>query len=90
MLHVVSLAIDEAAEVEDHTSRLIALAENGSVCVLKSGELFLVALPLPFELFGNVLLEDKRFESIIALLLCAVETLGETNSVIFLLFDEGR
>lgn len=83
------LSVDEAAKVEDHTSGLVALAENGGVCVLESGELFLVALALSLELFGNVLLEDKRLESIVALLLRAVKALGEASSGVFLLFDEG-
>lgn len=90
MLHVVSLPVDEAAEVENHTSRLVALAEDGVICVLESGELFLVALALSLELFGNVLLEDKRLESIVTLLLCAIETLGEASSIALLLLDERR
>ena len=88
MLHVVSLPVDEAAKVEDHSSGLVALAGNGGVCVLERRELFLVALALTLELFGNVLLEDKRFKGIVALLLCAIETLGEASSVIFVLLDE--
>lgn len=90
MLHVVSLSIDEAAKVENHSSGLVALAGKGGICVLEGGELFLVALALTFKLFGNVLLEDKRLKSIVALLLRAIETLGEASSVIFVLFDEGR
>ena len=88
MLHVVSLPVNEAAEVENHTSGLIALTANGCVCVLESGELFLVTLALSLELFGDVLLEDKRFESIVTLLLRAVEALCEASSVIFMLLDE--
>lgn len=85
---MVSLPVDEAAKMEHHTSRLVALAENGGICMLESGELFLVALALSLELFGDVLLEDKRFESIVALLLCAVETLGQASGIVFLLLDE--
>ena len=88
MLHVVSLSVNEAAEMENHTSRLVALAEDGRVCVLESGEFFLVTLAFSLELFGDVLLEDKRFESIVALLLRVVETLCEASSIIFLLLDE--
>ena len=88
MLHVVSLPVNEAAEMENHASRLVALAEDGRICVLESGELFLVALAFSLELFGDVLLEDKRFESIVALLLRIVETLCEASSIIFLLLDE--
>ena len=83
-----SLPVDEAAEVENHTSRLVALAEDGVICVLESGEIFLVTLALSLELFGNVLLEDKRLESIVTLLLRTVETLGETSSIALLLLDE--
>ena len=85
---MVSLPVNEAAEVKNHTSRFVALAEDGRLGVLKSGELFLVALTLSLELFGNVLLKDKRFESFVALLLRTVEALGETGSVIFLLLNE--
>ena len=85
-----SLAIDEAAQMKNHTSRLIALAENGGIGVLQSCEFFLVAFALSLELFGNVLLEDKCFESIITLLLCAIETLVKSSSVILLLLDESR
>ena len=88
MLHVVSLPVDEAAEVENHPSGFVALADNCGVRVLERRKLFLVALPLTLELFGNVLLEDKRFKGIVALLLRAIETLGEASSVIFVLLDE--
>ena len=88
MLHVVSLPVNEATKVENHTSRLVALASNGGICVLKSGELFLVALPLSLELFGNVLLKDKRLESIVALFLCTIETLCKARSIILVLFDK--
>ena len=88
MLHVVSLPVDETAKVENHTSRLVALATNGGVCVLKSSELFLVALTLSLELFGDVLLKDKRLESIVTLLLCTVETLCKASGIILVLFDK--
>lgn len=88
MLHVVSLPVDEAAKVENHPSGLVPLADNGGICVLERRELFLVALPLTLELFGNVLLENKRFKGIVALLLCAIETLGEASSIIFVLLDK--
>lgn len=88
MLHVVSLPIDKTAEVQNHTSGLVALAENGRVCVLESGEFLLVALTFSLELFSDVLLEDKCFESIVALLLRNAEALGEASGVVFLLLDE--
>lgn len=74
--------------MENYTSRLVALAEDGRICVLESGEFFLITLAFSLELFGDVLLEDKRFESIVALLLRIVETLCEASSIIFLLLDE--
>ena len=90
MLHVVSLPIDEAAKVKNHSSRLVALAENGGICMLEGAELFLVALALTLELFGNILLEDKRLESIVAVLLRIMETLGKASGVVFVLLDERR
>ena len=56
MLHVVGLAVDEGAEVEDDALGLVALAEDGGVGVLQGRELFLVAFAFAFELFGNLLL----------------------------------
>ena len=50
----------------------------------------MVALALSLEFFGNLLLENKSLESIIALLLSARQTERETSNVILLLVDEGR
>lgn len=36
------------------------------------------------------MLENKRFESIVTLLLCAIKTLGEASGIVFLLLDERR
>ena len=88
MLHMVSLSINKTAQMKNHTSGLVALAQNGGIGVLEGCELFLVALALSLKLFGNVLLEDKCFEGIVALLLGAIETLGKASSVILLLLDE--
>ena len=88
MLHVMSLSVDETAEVQDYTAGFVTLARKRRIRVLKSRELLHVAFALSLKLFRNVLLKDKRFESIITLLLCAVETLGKACSVILLLLDE--
>jgi len=56
--------------------------------VLESRELFLVALAFALELLGNILLEDKRFEGIVSLLLSAGQTDGKASGVIFLLLDK--
>ena len=88
MLHVMSLSVDETAKVQNYTAGFVTLARNRRFRVLESGDLLHVAFALSLELFRNVLLKDKRFESIVPLLLCAVEALGKACSVIFLLLDE--
>ena len=88
MLHVMSLSVDETAEVQNYTAGFVTLARKCRIRVLESRELLHVAFAFSLKLFRNVLLEDKRFKGIITLLLCAVETLGKACSVIFLLLDE--
>ena len=88
MLHVMSLSIDETAKVQNYTAGFVALARKRRIRVLESRELLHVAFALSLKLFRNILLKDKCFESIITLLLCAVETLGKACSVIFLLLNE--
>ena len=56
--------------------------------MLESGKLFLVALAFAFELFSDFLLENERFEGVIALLLCAIEAHSEASRVILLLLDK--
>lgn len=90
VLHVVGLAVDEAAQVEHHALRFVALAENSGVGVLQSGEFFLVALSFAFELLRNLLLQYERFQSVVSLLFGARETHCETGSVVPLLLDEVR
>lgn len=85
---MVVLAIDEAAEVENHALGVVSLAGESGVGVLESGDLLLVALSLTLQFFSNLLLQDKGFESIIALLLCARKTEGETSSIVLLLINE--
>lgn len=84
MLHVVSLAIDESTQVEDHTLSLVTLSEQSTVGVLESGELLLVPLALALELLGNLLLEDKGLKGIIALLLSAPQTNSDARHLILL------
>ena len=58
MLHVVALAVDEAAQVHDNALGIFTLAGEGRVSVPEGRDLFLVALALTLELFGNLLLEN--------------------------------
>lgn len=88
MLHMVSLTIDEAAEMEYHAAGLVALTHNGCIGVLKSRELFLVALAFAFELFGDLLLEYKRFESVVPLLFCTIDAGSKAGSIVLLLVDK--
>ena len=88
MLHVMSLSVDETAKVQNYTAGFVTLARNRRIRMLESRELLHVAFALSLKLFRNVLLKDERFESIISLLLCAVEALGKACSVIFMLLDE--
>ena len=56
--------------------------------MLESGKLFLVALAFALELLSDFLLEDERFKSVIALLLCTVEADSEASRVVLLLLDK--
>ena len=56
--------------------------------MLESGKLFLVALAFALELLSDFLLEDERFKSVIALLLCTVEADSEAGRVVLLLLDK--
>ena len=88
MLHVVGLATDQAAKMQDNTLSLVTLSKDGDVGVLQSGKLLLVAFALTLKLLSNLLLQDQSLESIITLLLSAREASGETSSIVLLLVDE--
>jgi hypothetical protein len=88
MLHVVSLATDQAAEMQNNTLSLITLSEDGAVGVLQSRELFLVALALALKLLSNLLLEDEGLESIVTLLLGAGKASSKASGIILLLVNE--
>jgi hypothetical protein len=90
VLHVMRLAADQAAQVEDNTLSLVALAKDCGVGLLKLSKLLLVALALTLEFFSNLLLQNKGLKRIITLLLGPRETDGETRGVVLLLFDESR
>jgi hypothetical protein len=90
MFHVMSLARDEAAQVHDDPLGLFPLADDVLVGLLERDQLLLVALPLALELLGNLLLEDKRLQGVVALLLGARETDAEAGGVVLLLVDERR
>ena len=56
--------------------------------MLESRKLFLVALAFAFEFLGDFLLEDECFESVVTLLLCAIEANSEASRVVLLLLDK--
>ncbi len=85
-----SLAADQATEVENNTLRLVTLAKESHVRVLKTGQFLLVAFPLALKLLSNFLLQDKSLESIITLLLGSREAGGEPLCIVFLLINETR
>lgn len=89
MLHMVSLAADERAQVKNNALCLVALAQDGGVGVLELGELLLVALALALEFLGDLLLQDESLEGVVALLLGAGEADGEAGAVVLVLLDEG-
>jgi hypothetical protein len=90
VLHVVGLATDQAAEMKNDTLSLITLTKNSDIGVLQSGEFLLVAFAFALKLFGDLLLEDKRLESIITLLLGSREASSDTRSIVLLLVNETR
>jgi hypothetical protein len=88
VLHVVALAADEAAQMQDNTAGLVALPEDCDIGVLKGGEFLLVPLPLALELLGDLLLEHQSLEGIVALLLRSAEADSEAGVVVLLLVEE--
>ena len=84
------LATDQAAEMKNDTLSLITLTKNSDIGVLQSGEFLLVAFAFALKLFGDLLLEDKRLESIITLLLSSREASSDTRSIVLLLVNETR
>lgn len=88
VFHVMCLTVDETAEVQNHPLGLIALPGERSVGVLQGGKLLLIALPLTLKLLGNLLLQHKRLQGVITLLLGARQTECETCHVVLLLVNE--
>lgn len=88
VLHVVVLARDQAAQVQDHAAGLVALPDDGHVGVLQSVELLPVPLALPLQLFRNLLLEHKRLQGVVTLLLGARQAVRQPRSVLLLLVKE--
>ena len=88
MLHVVGLAIDQGAKMQNDTLGFVALSLKSLVGVLHGSDLLSVALALPLELLSNLLLQNEGFESIVALLLGTRQTESKTSSIILLLVDE--
>lgn len=88
MLHVVGLAADQATQVENNPLSLITLSENGTVGMLESRQLLLVALALALKLLGDLLLEDESLKGIVTLLLRSREAGSKTSGIILLLVNE--
>jgi len=74
--------------MQDHTLRLVSLADDGHVGMLKRRKLFLVSLALALEFLGNLLLKDERFEGVVSLLLGTGQTNSKASRIVFLLLDE--
>ncbi|KAH6610285.1 hypothetical protein Trco_000305 [Trichoderma cornu-damae] len=89
VLHVVALAANQAAQVQDDAASLVALAHDGGVGVVELSKLLLVPLALPLELLGNLLLQNEGLEGVVALLLRAGEAGRQAAVVLLLLVDEG-
>ena len=83
-----SLPIDQATKVQYHALCLIALADDCDIRMLKASELLSVTLAFTFEIFGNLLLQNKRLKGIVALLLSTRQADRETSGVVLLLVDE--
>lgn len=88
MLHVVALAIDQAAQVQDHPLCIVALTGEGSVSVSEGGDLLLVALALTLKLLSNLLLQNQSLESVVTLLLSARQTESEASHIVLLLVNK--
>lgn len=88
MLHMMVLAVNEAAKVENNTLGVVALTGKGGGGVLESRDLLLVALSLTLQFLGNLLLENESLESVITLFLGAREAESETSSIILLLINK--
>src|ERR1700761_5879179 len=82
------LSIDEGTKMQYNTLSLVPLPVEGLVCMLHGRELFLVSLALALELLCNLLLKNKGFESIVALLLGSRETSSKACGIVLLLIDK--
>jgi hypothetical protein len=88
MFHVVGLAIDQAAQMQNHTLRLISLLSKCGDGVLESSKLLLIAFSLTLKLFSDFLLKNESLKGIITLFLRARETNCEARSIILLLVNK--
>ena len=87
VLHVVRLAADEGAQVDDDALGFVPLAENVFVGVLKGREFLFVALAFSLEFFGNLLLENQSLQRIVALFLGTLKTSVDAVGIIFVLLN---
>lgn len=88
MLHVMALAADKAAQMQNNTASLVTLSDDGAVGVLKRRELLLIPLALTLKLLSNLLLENKSLKRIVTLLLGAGKTDRYASGIVLLLVDE--
>ena len=73
---MMSLALDQRAEVDHDALRFVALAADVAIIFDQLGKLPFILLAVALELLGDFLLHDKGFEGVVALLLRAVEAVG--------------
>jgi hypothetical protein len=88
VLHVVVLARDQAAQVQHDAAGLVALPRDRDVGVLQRVELLAVPLTLALQLLGNLLLQNKSLEGVVALLLGAGKAGSQPGGVVLLLVEE--
>lgn len=74
--------------MHDDTLGLLLLTHERRVGVREGRELLAVPFPLALELLGHLLLQDERLQGVVALLLGARQTDGESSGVVLLLLDE--
>lgn len=88
VLHVVALAADETAKVQDDATRLVSLSRERDIGVLQRRQLLLIPLPLTLQLLGDLLLENKGLESVVTLLLGTGKAHRQTGGIVLLLVNE--
>lgn len=88
VLHMVSLALDQAAQVHHNALGFVALTRERSAAVFHGGKILVVAFAFPLQLLGNFLLENQSFQGIVALLFGTRKAKSKASDIVFLLVDE--